>query len=264
MNSYCGSLFIGHCASENVLDHYKTFTEKMNLDSSFLLHLGMDGTNVTLLFEEKRIDNLKGETGQHILKLGCFSPHLYSSARREDCQGMEELTNVTSQFSKKHVDTKSLSMKLACVRVLEQWDNLCEYFLTFLPTQKSFKREILPTMLYKRIKAVLENTTTQAYISFCSYVAQDFENFLQTFQENEPMIHMLYPEIYKLLTNLMSKFIQKNILLQNSQENVGIDVLKVDNHKSKKNVEIGVKARLILGDPNLVSSENQDVLEKLV
>lgn len=121
---------------------------------------------------------------------------------------MEELTNVAAEFAKKHVDTSQLSMKLACVRVLEQWDNLCEYFLTFLPTQKSFKREILPAMRYKRIKAALGNTATQAYISFCSHVAQDFENFLQTFQANEPMIHMLYP---KLLTNLMSKFIPKNV-----------------------------------------------------
>ena len=113
------------------------------------------------------------------------------------------------------------------------------------------------TMRYKRIKAVLG-----AYISFCSYVAQDFENFLQTFQANELMIHMLCPEICKWLTNLMSKFIRKNILSQNSQENVGIDVLKVENHKSKKNVEIGVKARLILGDPNLASSENEDAFRK--
>ena len=46
-------------------------------------------------------------------------------------------------------------------------------------------------MQYKRIKAALENITAQAYISFCSYVGKDFENFLQTFQANEPMIHML-------------------------------------------------------------------------
>ena len=175
---------------------------------------------------------------------------------------MEELPNVTAEFAKKHVDIRWLSMKLACVRVLERWDNLCEYFVTFLPTHKNFKREILPTMRYKRIKAALENTTTQGYISFCSHIAQDFENFLQTFQANESMVHMLYPEICKLLTNLMSKCIRKNILSQNSQENVGIDVLKVENHKSKKNVEIGVKARLIVGDRNLVSSENQDAFRK--
>ena len=50
--------------------------------------------------------------------------------------------------------------------------------------------------------------------------------------------------------------------MQNSCENVGIDVLKVKNHKCKKNVENGVKARLILEDPSLVSSENQDAFRK--
>ena len=75
---------------------------------------------------------------------------------------MEELTNAAAEFAKNHVDTRWLSMKLTCVRVPEQWDNLYEYFFTFLPTQKSFKREILPTMRYKRIKAALENATTQA------------------------------------------------------------------------------------------------------
>ena len=36
----------------------------------------------------------------------------------------------------------------------------------------------------------------------------------------------------------------------------------MENHNSKKNVEVGVRARLILGDPNLVSRENQDVFRK--
>ena len=77
---------------------------------------------------------------------------------------------------------------------------------------------------------------------------------------------MLYDlhKICKLVTNLMSKFIRKKVLAQNSQENVSINVLKVENHKSKKNVEIGVKARLLLGEPNLVSRENQDALTKSV
>ena len=80
------------------------------------------------------------------------------------------------------------------------------------------------------------------------------------------MSYMLYDlhEICKLVTNLMSKFIRKKVLPQNSQENVSINVLKVENHKSKKNVEIGVKARLLLGEPNLVSRENQDALTKSV
>ena len=71
-------------------------------------------------------------------------------------------------------------------------------------------------MQCKRVKAALEKTTTPAYISFCSYIAQDFENFLQTFQASEPIIHMLYSEICILLTNLMSKFIQKKHFIAKS------------------------------------------------
>ena len=58
INSCSGSLFIGHYTSEHLLGHYKTFAEKMKLDSSFLLHLGMDGPYVNLSFEQKLIDNL--------------------------------------------------------------------------------------------------------------------------------------------------------------------------------------------------------------
>ena len=83
VNSYCGSLFSSHYAGKNLLDHYKTFTEKTNLDSSFLLHLGMDGPNVYLSLKEKLIGNLKGETGKHILKLGSCSLHpVYTTFRK--------------------------------------------------------------------------------------------------------------------------------------------------------------------------------------
>ena len=83
-------------------------------------------------------------------------------------------------------------------------------------------------MGYKRTNVALENTTTQVYISFRSYLAQNFENFLQIFQANRPIIHMSYPEIYEYVTYLMNKFMQKNILSQNPQENVAIYVLMSD------------------------------------
>ena len=83
-------------------------------------------------------------------------------------------------------------------------------------------------MGYKRTNVALENTTTQVYISFRSYLAQNFENFLQIFQANRPIIHMSDPEIYEYVTYLMNKFMQKNILSQNPQENVAIYVLMSD------------------------------------
>ena len=41
------------------------------------------------------------------------------------------------------------------------------------------------------------------------FVPELFERFLKTFQANEPMIYRHYSEIFELLSNLMSEFIQK-------------------------------------------------------
>ena len=113
-------------------------------------------------------------------------------------------------------------MKYACVRVLEQWKNLKEYFLKFLPKDKTFKQRIAPTSRYKRIKTALESVVTEPYIAFCAFTTQDFEAFLVPFQNNQPMIHILYPAMCKLVSYIMSKFIKKNT-----------------NHKSLKYIDIG-------------------------
>ena len=60
INAYCGSLFIGHCTSEQLVDHYNEFSS--SLDSNFM-HIGMDGPNVNLSFEEKLGTKLEQEQG---------------------------------------------------------------------------------------------------------------------------------------------------------------------------------------------------------
>ena len=41
----CGSLFVGHCRSDLLVEHYDKFATDMGWDSSYLLYLGMDGPN---------------------------------------------------------------------------------------------------------------------------------------------------------------------------------------------------------------------------
>ena len=62
-----------------------------------------------------------------------------SAGRREDYASLANITNVTTEFAKKFGATRWLCMKHVGVRWLEQWENLKEYFLTFLPKQKSSK-----------------------------------------------------------------------------------------------------------------------------
>ena len=49
-NLYCGSLFVGHCGSEQLLEHFQHFVKNLSLDCKLLLHVGMDGPNVNKSF----------------------------------------------------------------------------------------------------------------------------------------------------------------------------------------------------------------------
>ena len=136
-----------------------------------------------------------------------------------------------AEYAKKHVPTRWITMKYVCLRTLEQYENLKEYFLVKLPKEDSFRRNILPTDRYRYIRDSLNDKTTEGYIAFAAFVSQEFESFLIPFQSSEPMIHLLYPEMCKFLTGLLQKFIRKKILSADDSENVSIDVMKKEYHK---------------------------------
>ena len=45
-NTYLGSLFVGHCAAADLVDHYLEFKQRWHLEDHLLLHVGMDGPSV--------------------------------------------------------------------------------------------------------------------------------------------------------------------------------------------------------------------------
>jgi len=227
ITNYLGSLFVGHYTAADLLDHYLAFRVKWKLDDKLLLHLGMDGPNVNLRIERELADHLSKNCEAQFLQLGScslhpvhtafkkgleemdfpfdsffhdlsFSFHL-SSARREDYKSMEVITEVIAVFVKKHGPTRWLSMKPVGARVLEQIDNLKEYFLTFLPKQKNFKT----SERYDRICKVLKRKYVEAFLGFMLFVCIDFEKFLKGFQYDQPMIHILWIKIAELCRGLM-------------------------------------------------------------
>ena len=52
--SYCRSLFVGHCPSGILVEHFffEFNKKKNNLDINYLLHIGMEGPNVNLKFQK--------------------------------------------------------------------------------------------------------------------------------------------------------------------------------------------------------------------
>ena len=62
-----------------------------------------------------------------------------SAGRRADYKKMESVTNIVSHYAQKHVSTRWVALKKIVVKLLEQHENLKEYFLTYLPTTAGFK-----------------------------------------------------------------------------------------------------------------------------
>ena len=168
---------------------------------------------------------------------------------------------------KKHCHTRWLSLKFVTAWLLEQWENLTEYFLKFLPKQKIFKGTIKETSRYKRIIEVIQSDLAQHYLAFCAFSSQDFEKFLLKFQSEQPMIHLLYWSMEKLLFCLVQKFVAKKYLFQangsakSSSELVKLDVYDRSHQKSLRLIEIGTKAKVLLSG-NLVLDEKHDLFRK--
>ena len=128
---------------------------------------------------------------------------------------MENITNISVQYAVHHVETRWLSIKGVAVRIINQWENLCQYFLKFLPTQKTLKQTFKKTIRYQSIKNALESDSTRIYLSFLVFAASLFEKFLLTFQYEEPLIHLLFSKMCELYSDLLQKFIKKKLLHTN-------------------------------------------------
>ena len=129
---YCGSLFVGHCTNEDLLEHFDYFVKEMHCDHFFLLHLGMDVSSVNLafqkglqvqLFEEnstfpdistcplhnihngfsKGIQVIDFDIEQFIVDLNSCK---LSSTSRQNYSKLEEVTEFPPHFSLKHSFTR--------------------------------------------------------------------------------------------------------------------------------------------------------------
>ena len=153
-------------------------------------------------------------------------------------------------------------MKYVAVRRLEQWANLMQYFLKFLPKQKNFKREIENTARYTRLKTCFADPTMEAYAAFVAFVAQDLRAFLWSSQIKDPIIHLLYPAMLSLLYGLQRKFIRgAKLSSEDLGANIRINVNAEKNVKPICMVDVRTKAKPMFAQ-NMISDEGQEKFRK--
>ncbi|CAH0562798.1 unnamed protein product [Brassicogethes aeneus] len=177
-----------------------------------------------------------------------------SSSRREDYKFATLHSEIESQFMLKHVNTRWLSLKKVLSRIIEQFANLKEYFLKFIPDQKNFAREVGSTDRYKRIKLKLTDQKTEAYLSFAIYIGDLMEAFEQKFQGEEPLVYALHTSINELFLKIMDKFVKKEKLDNSTLGQVNVE--NSNNQKSAFDIDLDFRTKQFLAkmEGNYLSS----------
>ena len=83
----------------------------------------------------------------------------YSAVQREDYVNIVSVMEITAHFLLRHCTTRWLSLDRVLVQIIEQYENLKEYFLKTLPKLPGFhvKNGVEQTERYQRIKSNLNN-----------------------------------------------------------------------------------------------------------
>ena len=268
VTSYCGSLFVGHCTSDDLVDHFFEFVRDLRLDLNLLLAFGIDGPNVNKSFKSKLAEELQKRGATHFLDVGTCSIHVankaflegikclknnvnvdqfatdlhffckLSAAISEDYRGVSELTDVPTHYVIKYCQTLWLSLDKVLMRIIEQYENLKEYFLITLATLPGFKRKngVNQTERYQRIRNVLTSKAALAYMSFLVHVCQDFKEFVLPLQSTEPKIHVLYTKCVKLVKDLLSRFVKNDSFLKQTKLLPKEEIIQAINQKEKYKV----------------------------
>ena len=290
---------MGHCPSEKLVKHFYEFVEKVGLDVKYMVHLRMDGPNVNKTFQSllltsdslgktsfldigtctlhivhnafrNGVSSLKFDVDQFALDIHFFFK--LSAGRRADYDKISDITDVVAQYALKHSTTRWVTLRKVLVRLIEQYKNIKEYFLSFLPTTSTFKSTVQETPRYNRIKKALNDEITLQYLSFVVFFATDSEVFLTKFQSKKPHIHILYDEMEKLLWQTMSKFIKTKQLSSQKEDGstkqtsatelIWLDVYNKKLIKPIKMVDIGTKAKSLFPPSTFDLSETEESFRK--
>lgn len=274
---YLTSIFLGHATADILLKELLDSISEFNIPLEKILCLSMDGPNVNKSLLRKFDEIVREETGRETLKLGFCNLHVVnnafkyllsrlqfdfdefatdlhsffkaSSARREDFKSLEEITSVTVEFLTRHVSNRWLTAGPVAERILQQWPNLKEYFLKFLPQQKTVEKQLSNSERFKRIRLCLKNDTVKCYLSFIAFTHKSFEKFSLCFQSESPKVHLLYSEMNDLLRSVMGQFIIDDVITGKSGSDLNtVDLESTNNWKPLKELELGTRTKNLISE----------------
>lgn len=110
----------------------------------------------------------------------------------------------------KHASTRWLTLKDAAERVLEQFPALLKYFLEHIALKDSITAK---RKAYIDIVEYLKNPLLQGTLHFAVFLSKIYtKNFTELMQREEPLIHILYQQLEKIIKLLMSNFLKSSAI----------------------------------------------------
>jgi hypothetical protein len=273
---YVHSCFLGHADADTLKGVILKFLDDNNLHASKLLHCSTDVPAVNKSLLKKFNDVFLEQSVKPLIDIGTCSLHpvhsgfhkdldclpfnieqfandlhswfKLSAARRQDYDvvKLEELSNAAEQYLLRPVSSRRLTMEPVCQRIIDQFEPLKKYFLNVLPKSANSKASCTLDR-YKRIKAVMEDSSTLAYLHFIVYLSSCVTPFLTLFQTEDPLVHILYDSSNDLVRSLMLKFMKReSVEGKTDQQLCDVKCDDVQNWLSLQVVEIGVGTRKAL------------------
>ena len=131
----------------------------------------------------------------------------------------------------KHVSTRWLSLELAVQRALKQFPSLTSYFKSEDNSQPRFQR----------LQKVFHDPMTEVYLMFFQSILPCFTHCNQFLQREEPLIHVLQPQLSKLLKNVLGKFVKSEVIGSALKSNSlsAVDFKNPESHADDSSLVIG-------------------------
>ena len=120
------------------------------LENTTFLDVGTCPLHIVHNAFRKGVSSLRFNVGQFALDINFFFK--LSAARRAGYQNISEVTDIVAEYGLKHSTTRRVTLRRVLVRLIEQYENLKQYFLVFLPSTSTFKSTVQGTARYTRIK----------------------------------------------------------------------------------------------------------------
>ena len=230
------ALMFGHAEGAKVAAPMVDKLEEDKVNLSSILTLSSDGPNVNKNIFRAVNTSLKGAGNPGMINIGTCNLHVVhnsfckaleaygipvndlavdihsffkiSSARREDFKFIQLEEEVETYTFLRHVPSWWLTLGPVVDRLIEQWEPLQKYFTDLAnkdpknaPTSSAFKRSCTR----------LQNKQTLVELHFLQSVTPLYHSFLELFQTEAPLVHVLYEELCRLVYMMMGRYVKASV-----------------------------------------------------